>query len=192
MLLAGCFAVVLCLMGCGKSHKGGNESKAIEGKTYYLKYNLHYYMMAKDTYGKASVVNYTDAQGHAMLPYNSQVTVELHSKAFTVIDSKGGTKVEVDCPSKFAQKTPAEYVDLVMSTSPVSYSGLSGTDRKGITEGKALNGMSKTGVMVALGYPAPFATPSLDSDTWQYWRNKFVKFAVNFKNDAVVSTGKAE
>ncbi len=73
-----------------------------------------------------------------------------------------------------------EYLDKITSPRPVSYARLSNLDRKGIAEGKAFVGMSREGVMAALGYPAVHRTPSLDSPTYIYWTNRFGTMAVNF------------
>jgi hypothetical protein len=53
-------------------------------------------------------------------------------------------------------------------------------DRQGVAHGKALVGMSRQGVIFAMGYPPPHATPSLDGNRWLYWTNRFNKVAVLF------------
>jgi len=53
-------------------------------------------------------------------------------------------------------------------------------DREGVRLGKAMVGMSKRGVVFAMGYPPPHVTPSLDADRWFYWTNRFNKVAVLF------------
>ena len=40
--------------------------------------------------------------------------------------------------------------------------------------------------MMALGYPATHRTPSLDSNTWVYWTNRFTTFEVNFNDKGLV------
>ena len=64
--------------------------------------------------------------------------------------------------------------------------GLSEVDRRGIRAGAVLSGMSKRGVTLAIGYPPEHATPSLDSDIWTYWKNRFGKMTVSFANGKVV------
>jgi hypothetical protein len=58
-------------------------------------------------------------------------------------------------------------------------------DRRGIEQGKALVGMSKRGVVLAMGYPPPHLTPSLDADRWLYWTNRMNRVAVTFQNGRV-------
>ena len=64
---------------------------------------------------------------------------------------------------------------------------LSGVEKQGVAEGKALAGMSKPAVVLALGYPPPHVTPSLDADRWIYWRNRFNRMAVVFQDGRVTA-----
>jgi len=57
---------------------------------------------------------------------------------------------------------------------------LSKIDQDGIKQGKALMGMSKQGVIYAIGYPPVGKTPTLDATTWKYWFNRFNTFDVIF------------
>ena len=82
------------------------------------------------------------------------------------------------------------YLDLILSPTPVSYSGLTPEDQEGVKAGKAMPGMTKQGVMVALGYPARNRTPSTDLNTWVYWKGRLNTLAVNFDGTGkVVSVG---
>jgi hypothetical protein len=59
-------------------------------------------------------------------------------------------------------------------------------DRQGIAQGQALPGMSRRGVALAMGYPPPHATPSLESNRWIYWTNRMNKLAVLFDENGRV------
>jgi hypothetical protein len=63
--------------------------------------------------------------------------------------------------------------------------GMSEADRRGIRAGSVLPDMTKRGVTLAIGYPPEHATPSLDSDIWTYWKNRFTKMTVSFTNGKV-------
>ncbi|HDS15958.1 MAG TPA: outer membrane protein assembly factor BamE [Proteobacteria bacterium] len=78
-------------------------------------------------------------------------------------------------------------MELILSAKPVSLKGLSEVDLKGVKAGKAYNGMTKKGVMAALGYPAAHETPSLDDNQWKYWRNRFRTVVVEFNTNGIVS-----
>ncbi|MCG8667981.1 MAG: hypothetical protein MI867_01085 [Pseudomonadales bacterium] len=62
---------------------------------------------------------------------------------------------------------------------------LSKIDRQGIEKGKALKGMTKEGVIFALGYPARHVTPSTEADTWKYWKGRFDTMNIYFENGKV-------
>ena len=64
---------------------------------------------------------------------------------------------------------------------------LSEKDQEGIKLGKALVGMSKQGVIYAIGYPPLGANPSMDASTWKYWFNRFNTFAVIFNAEGIVT-----
>jgi hypothetical protein len=63
---------------------------------------------------------------------------------------------------------------------------LNAKDKKGIKEGKVFKGMSKEGVVQAIGYPPVHVTPSLEANTWQYWKNRFNTFKVLFNSKGLV------
>jgi hypothetical protein len=62
---------------------------------------------------------------------------------------------------------------------------LSDVDRKGVQSGSVMPGMTKRAVVLAIGYPPEHATPSLDSDVWTYWKNRFGKMQVHFTGNKV-------
>ena len=61
-------------------------------------------------------------------------------------------------------------------------------DKTGIDKGIVMEGMSKKGVMVALGLPPIFSNPSPDrSNIWHYWFKKKSQFKVSFNENAKVN-----
>ena len=64
---------------------------------------------------------------------------------------------------------------------------LSATDQKGIKRGQVTKGMTKQGVIYAIGYPPKHVTPNIDEmESWTYWSNKFNRFIVHFENGKVI------
>ncbi|MEN8126644.1 MAG: hypothetical protein ABFR90_02445 [Planctomycetota bacterium] len=174
---------VAAITGCNESLK-----QSASGATYYTKYNFHYTTEKGEVRG--SVANWTKVPEHRVLPYGSPVKVKPWKSGYSLIDPKSGKTINVLSKSKFLNgKSLSEYLDLILSTTPVSYGGLSEVDRKGISEGRPYEGMTKKGVMIALGYPCPHDTPSPDFDTWKYWANRFGNYYVTFKDGVVVSSG---
>lgn len=64
---------------------------------------------------------------------------------------------------------------------------LSKIDKDGLRQGKALIGMSKQGVIFAMGPPPIHANPSTQSDNWLYWRNRWGKRAIEFSSEGKVN-----
>ena len=64
---------------------------------------------------------------------------------------------------------------------------LSEVDQDGVKQGRALVGMSKQGVIYAIGYPPVAKTPTLDATVWKYWSNRFNTFDVVFSADGKVT-----
>ncbi len=65
---------------------------------------------------------------------------------------------------------------------PTDFSEL---DQSGIAQGTALPGMTRAGVLAALGYPPDHETPSTQAAQWKYWRSRLDTFTVVFKGDTV-------
>lgn len=53
-------------------------------------------------------------------------------------------------------------------------------DQAGIAAGVVLQGMSKRGVILAIGYPPRHMTPDLDRNLWLYWKSRLDRFSVAF------------
>jgi hypothetical protein len=62
-------------------------------------------------------------------------------------------------------------------------------DRRHIEAGTVGPGMTKAGVVFAIGHPPEFKTPDLDADTWTYWRSRVRSFDVVFGKDGKVESG---
>lgn len=183
LLLAASVAVI---SGCNKSSLKQSESGAI----YYTRYNFHYYFSGRGDDMIASIVNYVNCPNHGFMPYNTKVKIGRYKKGFElkIVDIDG--VILVNAPKKYlGTKTLEEYLDLILSRTPVSYADLSEIDKKGVSSGEPRIGMSKKGVRVALGYPAPSFTPNLESDVWHYWNSRFKKCDVLFKDDIVEYIG---
>lgn len=62
---------------------------------------------------------------------------------------------------------------------------MSKVDQEGIKEGVAKVGMTKAGIVIAMGPPPSHATYSQDLDEWMYWQHKFARLRVDFSNGKV-------
>jgi hypothetical protein len=65
---------------------------------------------------------------------------------------------------------------------------LSKVDQDGIRSGQPKVGMTRDGVLFAMGRPPFHANPDLASSSWRYWRNRFSQMVVNFGEDGKVAS----
>lgn len=152
----------------------------------YTKINIH--TQSKDgKLHKASYANYTNpGAGHVIIPAGSKIVVtKLKSKAI-YFDFDDGKQCVFEFHKQRMGMSVEDYLDKISSVEPVSLNNLSKRDRQGVEQGVAMIGMSRAGVMAALGYPATHKTPSLDAKTWIYWTNRFGTYAVDFDDDGKV------
>jgi hypothetical protein len=177
-LLLGSIVVACC--SCESSEMSATNTS----DTVYSKYNIHF--ISEKGKNKASYANWTDWPGHEILPYNSKIQVASLGQIIKLVDVSMGRVIEMEFHSGRMGMSAREYIDLITSPTPVTYEGLSDGDRQGIKAGRAIIGMSKQGVMVALGYPARHQTPSLDENRWIYWKGRFDTYAVEFDNSGKV------
>jgi len=133
-------------------------------------------------------VNY---QQTGLIPRCSKVkidSVDSRKMTFQLLDS--GREYEYIFHNSLRDPIPKHLDKVFGKKCDASLEGMSEVDRKGIRAGSVLAGMSKRGVTLAIGYPPEHATPSLDSDIWTYWTNRFGKMTVSFSNGKVVGVSR--
>ena len=163
-----------------------SRSKFIIEGPVYMKVNIHYQDNGRDC--KASYANYTNpGAGHMILAVNTPVQIKKWKKGFIIVDTQNNKEILFEYSEPRMQMTVEDYLGKITSASKVDLSQLSEKDQKGIKDGLASVGMTKEGVMMALGYPATHKTPSPDSNRWIYWQNRFGTIAVTFDNQGIVS-----
>ena len=178
LLFAGFFVISLLMLATLAS-----------AEDMYLKYNIHTQVDRANVL-KGSYANYTNpGGGHLIIPAGTKINISKKSRRgfyFTHDISSQEAFVEFHEP-RMGMSVDA-YIDLLTSASPVNLAKFSATDQKGIKEGRAAVGMTREGVMTALGYPAAHRTPDLDASRWIYWQNRFRTLAVDFGADGKVSS----
>ena len=178
-------ALVLCLILIfGISMTSCSHKVNVSG-TRHLKCNIHAQASGHDT--KASYANWTDpGPGHLIIPVNSEVTFSGFRKGFVITTLNDNRKTYFEYNANYMGMSDDQYISLISSPTPVSVDKLSDSDKKGVKEGRASVGMTKEGVMMALGYPAGHKTPSLESNIWVYWQNRWKTIAVEFDENGKV------
>jgi hypothetical protein len=60
-------------------------------------------------------------------------------------------------------------------------------DQDGIKSGQPKVGMTRDGVLFAMGRPPFHANPDLTASEWRYWRNRFSQMVITFGDDGKVT-----
>ncbi len=63
---------------------------------------------------------------------------------------------------------------------------MSEIDQKGIRKGLPYVGMTRQGILYAMGRPPRHANPDLDAYTYMYWLNRWKRKAVDFDENGIV------
>jgi hypothetical protein len=152
----------------------------------FLKNNVHAHRN-HDGKLKASYTNWVyPSPGHTVIPANTPVIIGPWRPGFYFITQDTNQRIFFEYDQRYMPYTLSDYINLITASKPITEAAFSEIDRKGIGSGKALTGMSKAGIRVALGYPASHRTPSLKEDVWVYWRNRHRQIRVCFGDDGTV------
>lgn len=158
---------------------------ALAGDVVYNKYNIHVYEYT-DRNGmlyKASYAGFIDppvSAQHFIIAPGEAFVVGKWRQGFSLTNKKDGKKIHYEFNRRNMKMTTEEYIQLITSGQRQKPQGLTKLDRKGVKAGKALVGMTRTGVLTALGYPAKHKTASLEAKYWTYWKDRWRKLGVEF------------
>lgn len=156
-----------------------------DAKELYLKNNVH--AQQRSRHIKASYANWTaPGHGHMIIPVNTPIMLGNWRGGFYFITKDSGRKVFFEVNTRNLRISVQEYLPFVTSSTKTPLDHLSELDRKGIRQGQALMGMTKEGVRIAMGFPAPHRTLSLDVDQWFYWTNRWISKEIRFNADGKV------
>ena len=123
------------------------------------------------------------------IPVCSEITVKKVSKSAMSFEYFGRDyEFVLDRHTKGADVTlqQAAQVYFGPKCDEAKMKSLSAIDQDGIAKGKAQAGMTREGVLLAMGRPPFHVNPSLDVPEWMYWRNRFVRTAVQFDDKGIV------
>lgn len=165
-------------------------SSGIAADTVYLKYNVH----VQEQTGrdgakiyKASYSGWVDPlPPFFVVAAGSAVQIEKSRGGFTLTPQAEPKAIAFEFKEKHMGMSLDEYLAQLTSPQTVSLDRFSKTDRAGIKAGKAQVGMSKQGVLTALGIPPRHKTPSLDENSWTYWKDKYRTLVVEFDGTGTV------
>ncbi|WP_158972344.1 outer membrane protein assembly factor BamE [Paraglaciecola sp. L3A3] len=174
-------------MGCSSTSDSSSAAVSIpgfqEGATMVTLVNMHPDPKRKILYA----VNYQLAGG--MIPMCAEVKIEDIGSKEIEFNYNGMTYTYLwDKHTRNAGESLMQNISNFIGPKcdKNKVSSLSAKDQAGIQSGKPSVGMTKEGILFAMGRPPIHANPSLDGSTWMYWLNKFKKQAIDFDNNGKV------
>ena len=172
---------VLCalLMAPAASFAGKKSTlKEAEGKTYYTAVNIWY-----EDPSEIPSTNYHKGQ---LLPINTHVKIDAARSSGITFTDDNNIKYAIQIVRKHTPIPAEEIFKRYFAEAKINLGKFNGNERKSIETGTIAVGMSKDAVIAAYGYPPAHMTPSLESNQWKYWKNRFVNFLVFFNQDGKV------
>lgn len=154
------------------------------GETLVLKTNLHPDMAKRYLY----TINYNL---DSLMPMCSEVKiVKKKKRSWLKFEWEGQVYVmEFD---KHTSRSGADF-DAVLNNyfgtecDEKTVAGMSEVDQKGIKAGLPYLGMTRQGIIYAMGRPPVHANPDLEAPSFTYWRNRFSRQIIHFDEQGVVS-----
>jgi hypothetical protein len=136
---------------------------------------------------KMSSINYHVG---TIIPAGSKVirvSTRLKTIRFQLAD--GGRRFSIRFVPKFHPGVSIkEFTNRLFASQPLEerIKKFSDQEKAMIRRGAVGNGMSKEAALVSWGYPPEHRTLSTNANTWLYWRNRFMKQAVDFDRNGEV------
>ena len=173
--------IALALPALGSSMACSRHAFVVEGGGQtFLMTNLH-----PDGHRRIVSVNYTSPRGGTLLPLCTPVTIErIQTKRITFrVDTTG---LRYTYTLHRSSRSPIDaHVQRYFGTQCPDLRTMSPEDQAGVQNGQVYQGMTKQGVIMAIGYPPEHKTPTLDGDVWRYWASSINTFEVYFTDGVV-------
>lgn len=131
-------------------------------------------------------VNY---QLPSLLPRCTEINAKKLSRKKFIFEVPSRGKTYTYIYHKAAAEDFSEHLKLYFATTCDTsiVNSMSKKDQEGIKLGRALIGMTREGVLLAMGRPPKHVNPVLDVYEWMYWRNKFARTAITFNDKGIVT-----
>lgn len=178
----GLFIVGLLSLGVAGATLAKSGGAVKKGDTLQTLTNLHPDMRNHEIV----TLNY---QWAAIIPTCSSVTVAKISSKKLTFEYKGQLY-------EFMQESHTENAGVSFQKAMRAFFGkacdneklqsLSELDKEGVREGRPKVGMTREGILFAMGRPPFHANPTLTGPAWIYWRNRFSSMQLIFDADGKV------
>ncbi len=172
-------AALLLAAGCGRRAVVVTGPGAQSGQTVLLT-NLH-----ADGRGVIWSANYTNPPGGVTIPICTPVRIDAVGRReirFTTLTDHRRYRYVLH---RSTRSTLHDHLQRYFGAACPDVTSMSPEDQAGIQNGQVYQGMTKQGVILAIGYPPENLTPSLEADVWRYHTNRFNRFEVYFTNGVV-------
>ncbi|MEO7600034.1 MAG: hypothetical protein ABIV50_13940 [Opitutus sp.] len=144
------------------------------GKEYFTRSTIH----VED--GEYVGTNY--ARG-GVVPISTAVKVDsIRANSISLHRVDTGDKIELKNVEKYAMNVAKALGRLLLASEQTPLDRLPPDLATSIKKGEMPKGMTKEQVLMARGYPPAHETPSTESDSWVFWRSRFVKPTMVFSN----------
>ncbi len=151
---------------------------AKKGDTFYTQFSFFYEDNTHLT---------TNYRKGTFVPVNTEVTFVKAGSNSLYFKLPNGEQLKVENVKNYSGENIEGIFKRTVGKEKVDLSKYSAKEKQNILTGEVDAEMSKDAVIKALGYPPKHQTPSLESDNWRYWRNRFKTFIVHFENGKVTS-----
>lgn len=168
--------ISLCLAALCATPTTAKEKPKTSQEKLYTQFSLMY---------EKNVHRTTNYRKGVLLPVNSEVLLLKKTGKSIVVALEGGQQLTIENIENYSGENIDGIFARTLSAQKVDLTPFSEMERNAIAAGEVKVGMSKKAVIVAIGYPPKHKTPSLQSNQWRYWRNRFGTFVVHFENDRV-------
>ena len=160
------------------------EESNIIGQEYFLKVNVWYERPKK-------IISTNYHKGAILKAGEKFKIIDLAGKKI-IFSDKNEIEYAIIHHRKHNPISLTELFDNYFSKTSVSAPGgaftkLTPEEQKNIRNGLIVKGMSKDAVLMSYGYPPGHRTPTLKSDSWIYWANRWVSKRAIFENGKLVS-----
>ncbi len=170
------------LGGCGGAKLSPEVQKSVEShEKMYTQLNMH---MNPGRGGKQTVETTNYSVG-ILIPINSEITLSEVSSN-TVVFIYNGIEVTLISKAKYTGLDMEQTINRYFGKSQVSLEKFTKTELAAIKNSETKIGMSKEAVLFSRGYPPSHVTPSLEFNSWTFWKNRWNKEIVQFKDNKVL------
>jgi len=180
MILAGATAMVLAA-GC--------RTQQIDPYTVLQVPTTQRLYTAYNLWVEGETLSSLNYQTGRLIPFGTEVRVDSVTPDRVVFRVPGAPKpYTLRYQEKYALLPITMFLPKLFTTddAAVQSRGIPPDTLRQMRAGQVSPGMTKEQVIKVFGYPSPHRTPSLDADSWIYWRTRTSTVRIFFKNNRVI------